>query len=499
MSRYRPVGAVVIALGLLLAACDSSGATTTTTVEVAAPTPTATAAVEAGPMPVIVDYSPTVSDVGGLMYLLAHPDVEVIAISLPATGEAGCDLGIEVTLGILAMYDREDIPVACDTEVPEGARSWPEEFLAGHENLTFGLPESTATPSNLAAPDLIAQAAAESDRPVVIYAVAPLTNVARALDRHPDLAGDLDRIVIMGGAVDAPGNTFDANAEWNVWIDVPAAADVVASGVPVTLVPLDATNFVPVPGFYQRLLDEAQQSDAIVYLSTMVRTFPQVNSGFWYFWDELAAAVAAVEDHVSTEEMTIVVVEGGTDDGRTARDDEGYSVSVAIAVPDPQGFYADFLGTLAGSPVEAGRKATAEEEAYLIAVEAATANLEAIFEAVFSDPALEAAFEGGDYDGGGVAAALELALNGVAASYEAVAGLSPPPSLQAVHDNFLEVFGMVVENKDETLTAAAQAETIEDFFANAPQFPDLNDGCAPIAAEANFLGVDVVIACNPQQ
>jgi hypothetical protein len=231
----------------------------------------------------------------------------------------------------------------------------------------------------------------------------------------------------------------------------------------------------------------------------MVRTFPQVNSGFWYFWDELAATVAAGDIDVTVEEMPIAVVEGGTDDGRTARDDGGFPTTVAVGVTDPNTFYVDFVGTLAGSPVEAGREATAEEEAYLKAVEAATANLEAMFEAAFSDPAFEAAFDGGDYDGAGVAAALELVLNGAAASHEAVAGLSPPSSLQAAHDNFLEIFGVIAERGDDMITAAAQAETIEDFFANAPQFPDLNDGCAPIAAEANFLGVDVVIACNPQQ
>lgn len=495
MCRYRPVGAVVIALGLLLAACNSSGATTTTTVEVAASTSTSTAAVEAGPTPVIVDYSPTVSDVGGLMYLLAHPDVDVIAVSLPVTGEAGCDLGIEVTLGILAMFDQEDVPVACDADVPDGARAWPEEFLAGHENLTFGLPESTATPSDLAAPDLIAKAAAGADRPVVLYAVAPLTNVATALERHPDLAGDLERIVIMGGAVDAPGNTFDANAEWNVWIDVPAAADVIASGVPVTLVPLDATNFVPVPSYYQWLLDEAEQSDAIVYLGRMVRTFPAVTSGFYQFWDELAASVAAGDHHVSTEEMTIVVVEGGTDDGRTARDDGGYGATVAVAVPEPDAFYADFLGTLAGSPVEAGREATAEEEAYLKAVETALSNLEAVFEAVFSDPALEAAFEGGEYDGPAVAAALDLLLGGVVASYEAVTELGPPPSLRDVHDNLLEVFGLFVEMRDEIVIAAEEADSFAFFEEIVSDIPDIANGCDPIAGEAAFLGVEIELFC----
>ena len=497
--RPSPIlAAVAVTLALVLAACDSSEVETTTTTTAATETSTTsstTQAAEAGQTPVIVDYSPTVSDVGGLMYLLSHPDVAVIAISLPVTGEAGCDLGIDVTLGILAMFDAENIPVACDSEVPDGAREWPEDFLVGSQNLTFGLPESTATPSDLSGPDLIAMAAAEAGRPVVLYAVAPLTNVARALDRHPELADNLDRIVIMGGAVDAPGNVFDANAEWNVWIDVPAAADVIASGVPVTLVPLDATNFVPVPSYYQRLLDEAEQSDAIVYLSQMVRTFPAVTSGFYQFWDELAAAVAAGEDHVSTEEMTILVVEGGADDGRTARDGGGYPATVAVAVPDPNAFYAAFLGTLAGSPLQAGREATAEEEAYFRAVEAATSNLEAVFEEVFDDPAVEAAFSGGEFDGPAVTAALDLLLTGVAVSYEEVIRLNPPPSLQTLHDNLVGIFGLLVDEKQAILNAAAAADNFAAFEELVSDIPDLAEGCDPIAEEAVFLGVDIELFC----
>jgi len=347
-----------VALGLVFAACSSQPSPTTTAIEIggseSAPTTAANSVGVRGPTPVIVDYSPTVSDVGGLMYLIAHPDVDVIAVSLPATGEAGCELGLEVTLGILTMFDQEDTPVACDPEVPAGAREWPPEFLEGHENLSSGLPASTATPSDLSAPDLIARAAAEAGRPVVLYAVAPLTNVAKALDLHPQLADHLLRIVIMGGAVDSPGNVQGANAEWNLWIDVAAAARVIASGIPITLVPLDATDDVPVPGWYQGALDDAERSEAIVYLDGLVEIFPAVTSGFYSFWDELAASVVAAQGHVSTEDMTILVVEGGPDDGRTARDDGGYSTRVAVGVPDPERFYGDFLGTLAGSPVSEG-------------------------------------------------------------------------------------------------------------------------------------------------
>lgn len=352
--RMWHVLVVVSALSVVVSACSSSGEDATTTTRLAPPSTSTAAGVESSyPIPVVVDYSPTVSDVGGLLYLLAHPDVEVIAISLPRTGEAGCDLGSEVTLGILAMLGQEQIPVSCGEEMPDHARAWPSEFLEGHENLSVGLPVSTVDTSQERASDMIARTVKEADRPVVIYAVAPLTNVARAFSDHPDLAANVERIVIMGGAVDVLGNVMGANAEWNLWIDVPAAAAVIGSGVPVTLVPLDATNFVPVPGWYQQALGDARQSDSIIYLDRMVELFPAVTSGFYFMWDELAASVAAGETHTTTQEMSISITVGGPDDGRTTSGGQN-PVSVAITVDDPDAFYADFLSTIAGHPARVG-------------------------------------------------------------------------------------------------------------------------------------------------
>ncbi len=306
------------------------------------------------PTPVIVDYSPTVSDVGALLYLLSNPNVDVLAVTLPVTGEAGCELGSEVTLRILAMFDRGDIPVACDAERPPDAGEWPEAFVGGNDALVLSLPDPIGALDPRPAHQLIVDVAAESDRPVVLYAVAPLTNVARALDTNAALAGNLDQIVIMGGAVDVAGNVAGTGAEWNLWIDVSAAARVLAAAVPITLVPLDATNDVPTPGFWDLDLHQAEQNEAVQYLASMVRVFPATTGGFFYLWDELAAAVAAGEEWVELEVVALRLVEQpGPQYGSTVRDPSGHVVWVATAVPDPDGFYQHFLSTLSGTPTAA--------------------------------------------------------------------------------------------------------------------------------------------------
>ena len=82
--RYRVV-VLGLALSVVAAACDNITVETTSTSQVSPDTSTTTTAAAidpSGPVPVIVDYSPTVSDVGGLMYLLAHPDVVVTEAAL---------------------------------------------------------------------------------------------------------------------------------------------------------------------------------------------------------------------------------------------------------------------------------------------------------------------------------------------------------------------------------------------------------------------------------
>jgi inosine-uridine nucleoside N-ribohydrolase len=79
-----------------------------------------------------------------------------------------------------------------------------------------------------------------SDGDITMVAVAPLTNLAAAMQKEPRMLERMPQIVIMGGAHDH-GNTT-ASAEFNVWMDPEAARIVVNSGRPIRMVPLDATH-----------------------------------------------------------------------------------------------------------------------------------------------------------------------------------------------------------------------------------------------------------------
>ena len=98
-------------------------------------------------------------------------------------------------------------------------------------------------PIGVPAWDFIISVAASLRGELTMFAVGPLTNVAKALLKQPRVASWIKHLYIMGGAIDCPGNTTP-NAEFNIWDDADAAQMVLNSGIPITLVGLDVTNKV---------------------------------------------------------------------------------------------------------------------------------------------------------------------------------------------------------------------------------------------------------------
>ena len=79
---------------------------------------------------------------------------------------------------------------------------------------------------------------AETGHPVTLIALGPPTNIARLFRDYPGSARSIERVVLMGGAIDVPGNVTPL-AEFNVWSDPEATALVLRAGVPVTLIGSD--------------------------------------------------------------------------------------------------------------------------------------------------------------------------------------------------------------------------------------------------------------------
>jgi inosine-uridine nucleoside N-ribohydrolase len=191
----------------------------------------------------IIDTDPGVDDAMAILYAAAHPGLELIGLST-VFGNVPVATATRNALFLAEMAGLA-IPVAEGAAAPL-VRPLPPHpaFIHGVEG--FGAlppvrPAGRADPRPAAR--YLAETAAAHPGEVTICAIGPLTNLAAALALDPALAGNVARVVVMGGAVACPGNV-NAEAEANIFCDPHAAAAVLEAGWPVTLVGLDITRQV---------------------------------------------------------------------------------------------------------------------------------------------------------------------------------------------------------------------------------------------------------------
>lgn len=343
-------------MNLLLAACGGTPAPIDTPTPKPMYTPIPLSAAQ--PRLVVVDTDMAADDWMAILYLLQRPDVDVRAITVTGAGETHCEPGMRHALGLVALAGGDDIPVACGRETPlRGDHTFPTSWRKAVDNLHgLTLPESANTASSQTAVELLISVIRSSPQKVVLLTLGPLTNVAEVLQSTPALVNNLEMIYIMGGAVGVPGNVGGSGvgidnkvAEWNIYVDPYAANVVLESGAPLTLVPLDATNYAPLtPAFYKRLKDEHASLETAFVFDLLTRNYGFVESGGYYFWDPLAAAILTDESLATFRTRGLrVVEEEGPESGRTQPVDGGSKVRVAVSADGPR-FEQVFLKTLNG-------------------------------------------------------------------------------------------------------------------------------------------------------
>jgi inosine-uridine nucleoside N-ribohydrolase len=294
------------------------------------------------PKPILIDSDMALDDWMAILYLLRHPDADVKAIAVVATGEAHAGPGVRSALSMLALAGHPLIPVSAGPKRPlkgKNAFPWYVRFVVD-TRMRRHMPRPLGKPASLDAVALTIKALEEASEPLTVVAIGPLTNLGLVLKQRPDLVNKLAEVVIMGGAVDVEGNIKPVDpridndyAEWNIFCDPHSANLVLASGAPVTLVSLDGTNDVPFSlDFMNRI---SQKADDPVFgflhqaLKMVAKREEKFSEGSYFFWDALAAVLALRPEIGRYETARIKTVEeNGPQCGRTARDEDGWEVKV---------------------------------------------------------------------------------------------------------------------------------------------------------------------------
>lgn len=199
-------------------------------------------------MKIIIDTDPGQDDAVAILTALASPEIEVLGITAVA-GNVPLDLTQKNARIVCELAGRTDIPVFAGARQPLKRPLVTAEHVHGRTGLDGPvLPDPTMPLQDRHAVDFIVETLRrEAPGTVTLVPIGPLTNIAMALMKAPDIAPKIARIVLMGGAYFEVGNITPA-AEFNIYVDPEAAQTVFRSGVPITIMPLDVTHKAMVTG-----------------------------------------------------------------------------------------------------------------------------------------------------------------------------------------------------------------------------------------------------------
>jgi purine nucleosidase len=193
---------------------------------------------------ILIDTDPGIDDAVAILLAVASPELKVEGI-VTVAGNLPLAVTEANARAICELVGRPDIAVYAGCSGPISRPAITAEHFHGASGLgglilpppTMPLRPEDGVDFTI---DFLRRA---PPRSVAWCALGPLTNVAAALVKAPDIAAAVGDLVLMGGASRALGNTTPA-AEFNIHADPHAAAIVFASGLPVTMVPLDVTHQV---------------------------------------------------------------------------------------------------------------------------------------------------------------------------------------------------------------------------------------------------------------
>lgn len=293
---------------------------------------------------IVIDTDMGNDDWMALLYLLKHPKSDIKGITVNGAGLSEVGPALQHAVRLQEISDtikNKAIPLAKGpVKAWKQQNPYPEEFRKPTNNF-FGMDREIHNSLNLekeSAAEFLVRLAKETED-LEILALGSLTNIADAIKLDSDFKGRVKRLVIMGGAIDVPGNVHVAGhagntfAEFNIFADPEAADFVFKSGMRIDLIPLDSTNHVliDVP-----MVERFKKRKLTSSLNTILHVFDEIRTnliepGYFFAWDPLAAVALLEEGFYDWKEASVTVNTGsGKHYGETFRDPKGSKVSFLV-------------------------------------------------------------------------------------------------------------------------------------------------------------------------
>jgi purine nucleosidase len=300
--------------------------------------------------PVILDVDTGIDDALAIAYALNSPELEVIGLTT-CFGNGPIEYTTRNTLVILEQLGKS-VPVYSGADKP---LSRPTKKFPTHVHGEDGLGHRVEKPPVMVAEtdgavDYIINQVKQRPHEITIIAVGPLTNLALAVQKEPEIVTLVKEVVIMGGAVFVKGNVTPYS-EANVFTDPEAAECVFSSGLPVTVVGLDVTMQTLLPN--STLADwRGSGRDVARFFADMTSFYMQAYETFHpgiggcALHDPLAVGVVIDPSFVKKENWNVKVVIEGEEMGRTLALSEGETKIQVCTQVEADRFLKHFLDRL---------------------------------------------------------------------------------------------------------------------------------------------------------
>jgi inosine/uridine nucleosidase len=266
--------------------------------------PVLTADAAAEPRRVIIDTDPGTDDALAILLALNSPEIRVEAVTV-VHGNTTTNQGLANARQLVSLAGRTEIPVAGGAVRPLVQRSMTAELFHGQNGLlNIQLPEPKMKADTRFGPDLMIELVRKHPREITLVALGPLTNLALAIVKDPEIVPLVKEVVIMGGSLSG-GNATGA-AEANIYGDPEAAQAVFAAGWPLTMVGLEVANRTRFTRLHSARLAKTHgpQNDVAVQI---LERLTKSDDGAAAMYDPLAMGVAIDRSLIKVQEMRIDV------------------------------------------------------------------------------------------------------------------------------------------------------------------------------------------------
>ncbi|RFZ88692.1 nucleoside hydrolase [Shinella sp. WSJ-2] len=196
------------------------------------------------PRKIIIDTDPGQDDAAAIMLALGSPELQILGITTVAGNVPLSRTSTNARI-ILEFCARTDVKVFAGADKPIARPLITAEHVHGKTGLDGPELHEPQMPlqAQHAVDFIIETLRNEPEGSVTLCTLGPLTNIATALQKAPDVAGRVRELVMMGGGFFEGGNITPA-AEFNIYVDPESAAAVFQSGIPIVMMPLDVTHKV---------------------------------------------------------------------------------------------------------------------------------------------------------------------------------------------------------------------------------------------------------------